>query len=524
VHGFSQGRDEVRWEQQDVGWTFWEPSPPPYVNSGATFARRTALARSTPGGALAVVRCGGSGGGLRVVRWREGRFDAIFTLPGAELHALSLDLEGRLLARVLHVSESAPPLSAEQARITPFATCPAGIAPGPVAVTKPDAENLPILVVQGNAEANEASGQLVAFHPPATDESSQDLWRIAGRGQSTNWPNTLGPVVADLRGDGGRQLLYSTAAPSGCARFAAMELDGKECWTHDFAEIPGTPPVWNSGGIVLWQAGHFTDPVRQEVLVTVRRSMMHSEETLLLNGSDGRVLWRVARENTDMHSRGVGGTPFAVADFDGDGLDDAASFYPSLFYVLKGTSGANLLLMNAAWDAVPEKPIYWGSAVAGAFESGRKPGAFMAGGDMTALVRGDGTLAWWDALHQSPTQFAFGYFNGDGKTEAMGFGYPDGIRCYDPADGRVQWSMLLPTGCAPTGTASADLNGDGRDEALLTSASMLYCFGASAEGTAGAMLWSILLPAALGPPTVAELEEVTVILCAAQDGFVYCLR
>jgi hypothetical protein len=32
------------------------------------------------------------------------------------------------------------------------------------------------------------------------------------------------------------------------------------------------------GGIILWQAGHLTGRRTQDVLVTIRRSMMHSEK------------------------------------------------------------------------------------------------------------------------------------------------------------------------------------------------------------------------------------------------------
>jgi len=175
-----------------------------------------------------------------------------------------------------------------------------------------------------------------------------------------SWPETRGPVVADLAGNGRRQLLTATASPSGSARFLASDLTGRELWHHDFERVPGTPPVWNMGGIILWQAGHFTDRRRQDVLVTIRRSMMHSEETLLLSGRDGHELWR---RNRQISQRGVGGTPFALADFDGDGLEDAVSLNPSILYILKGANGRDILAKDATWDSVPAKPLGCGLAV-----------------------------------------------------------------------------------------------------------------------------------------------------------------
>jgi hypothetical protein len=55
---------------------------------------------------------------------------------------------------------------------------------------------------------------------------------------------------------------------------------------------------------------------------------MHSEETFLLSGQDGEELWHRTRQLT-RHSRAVGGTPFAIGDYDGDGLDDIVSFLAS---------------------------------------------------------------------------------------------------------------------------------------------------------------------------------------------------
>ena len=102
---------------------------------------------------------------------------------------------------------------------------------------------------------------------------------MPGRGQNTG-AGCYGPVIADLAGDGHRQVILATAAPSGCGRLRTIDLSGEEIWHHDFTTIPGVPPVWNEGGIILWRTGHFRSHTRQDVLVTTRRSMMHSDETV----------------------------------------------------------------------------------------------------------------------------------------------------------------------------------------------------------------------------------------------------
>jgi outer membrane protein assembly factor BamB len=356
----------------------------------------------------------------------------------------------------------------------------------------------------------------------------------------------LGAVLADLTADGRRQYLYATTAPTGSARLVAADLDGRELWHHDFPAIPGTAPIWNTGGLILWQAGYFTDGQRQDVLVNVRRSIMHSDETYVLSGRDGRELWH---RDHQLYDRGVGGQPFAIADYDGDGLDDAASLYPNIFYLLKGATGEDLV-------NVREGP-YWGQPVAGDWESTGKPTVFFATerASLTGLYRLNGTMAWLDAQDRSPSSLAaFGDVDGDGQLEAVGVGYADGVRCYDTAGGKVKWRLPTPVARNPVGSASADLNGDGRDEVIFVTDRTLWCLGtipAKAEpvlqeaapslrsepalsvtkGQAlslskGVLLWQIELPARLGPPAIADVDGTgqPSVLLVGSDGYVYCVK
>jgi hypothetical protein len=223
----------------------------------------------------------------------------------------------------------------------------------------------------------------------------------------------------------------------------------------------------------------------------------------------------------------VGGTPFAIADYDGDGLDEIASLHPSVFYLLDGVTGENMLSMDAVWPQVPCKPVYWGIPIAGPFEEPGRPALFF-GTDraaMTGLVRADATLVWWDALDHSPKQLpAFGDFDGDGRWEAIGWGYPDGIRCYDASTGAVRWTLPLPEEGVPAGVASGDLDGDGRDEALFAVGRTLYCLGSDAAGR-GQERWRLAFVEELGMPCVAALDgsgELAVLVVTA-DGTVHCL-
>ena len=75
-------------------------------------------------------------------------------------------------------------------------------------------------------------------------------------------------------------------------------------------------------------------------------------------------------------------------------------------------------------------------------------------------------------------------------------------------------------------TASADIDSDGRDEALFVMADSLYCIGSRADGKSGAMEWQLSLPCSVGPPTIADVDGdgLVEILLAGTDGYVYCVR
>jgi outer membrane protein assembly factor BamB len=263
------------------------------------------------------------------------------------------------------------------------------------------------------------------------------------------------------------------------------------------------------------------------------RSKMHSEETFLLSSQDGHVVWH---RDKQISKRAVGGNSFAVADYDGDGLDDLASLWPSILYTLKGSTGQDILAMDAKWKQVYAKQVYFGHAVAGDFLNEGKPALYFSGQLMTGVIRLDGTLVWFDALDKSPAYLpSFGDFDGDGRADAVGVGYEDGVRCYDLASGKVKWQMPNPGGDfesfkihndAVKGTASADLDGDGRDEALVVIDKTLYCLGAPREGSAGELRWKVEFPAVIGPPSVVALDKEghVSILVVGSDGYVYCLK
>jgi hypothetical protein len=515
----------VIWQRDDAGWATWDRPLPPHVNSAATLGQREVLWRRTAAGTVVVVLCTEAEGqpelsALSVAAWAQGRFEVRSRLAGPALAPLALDPEGRLLARCATAPGTKADIALDGAAVTAADSAAAGVPPSAPVLAWGRGEDRATVVVQSSGE------ELVAIQPPVGGQPAFERWRVPGRAQGDDWPNVAGALLADLAG-GQRHIVHASTAPSGCARIVARHLDGKEAWHHDFPRIPGEPPVWNVGGAILWQAGYFTDSARQDVLVTVRRSMMHSEETYLLAGTDGHEVWHRDRQ---VSHRGVGGTHFAIADYNRDGRDDAASLHPSILYLLDGPTGKDLLARDTTWEAVPAKPVYWGLPVAGEFLGpGQGPCLFFATArrSMTGLIGADGSLAWSDALDHSGTGYpAFADTDGDGRTEAIAVGYDDGVRCYDASTGTVEWRLVVPGLTAPSGSASADLDSDGREEALFTQGATLYCLGTDAATPEGKVRWALQLPAAVGPPAVGAVDSsgAAAIVLVGADGCVYGVR
>jgi hypothetical protein len=530
VRSVKEGQPRILWEKENAGWQTWNPPLPSHVKSMATLGQRTVMSQVRAKHAYVVLRESKSPTEttLSLAWWEESMFKAVTTISGENLEGLGFDATGRLLVRSRHRFGQASRVLIVNGNVTRYTTKRIGCATGSAVVAWPDDATGPTIVVQGAVE------EQITFQPPKSNGEKTQLKYVSGRGQGSWWPTTLGPVVADLEGDGNRQLLVADAGPSGFARLSAKDLDGRLVWQHEFQLIAGTPPPQNTGGVILWQTGHFTDARRQDVLVTTLRSKMHSEETFLLSGQDGHVIWH---RDKQISKRAVGGNSFAVADYDGDGLDDIGSLWPSILYLMKGTTGQDILAMDAKWKQVYEKQVYFGQAVAGNFLNEGKPALFFSGRLMTGVIRLDGTLVWFDALDKSPGYLpSFGDFDGDGRADVVGVGYEDGVRCYDMASGQVKWRMPNPAeGFGDfgqkaenpvKGSASADFDGDGRDEALIVIGRTLFCIGAPVEGAVGEVRWRVDLPAEIGPPTVVSLDKDgrISILVIGSDGFVYCVR
>lgn len=353
-----------------------------------------------------------------------------------------------------------------------------------------------------------------------------------------------GFVLADLDGSGTLATLAAESAPEGHARLAALAPDGRERWHHHFPRFPGAAPEWNIGGLTMWFAGHFRDPRRCDVLVSLRRSTMHSDETYLLDGRTGEEIWkRTEGVHISSYTRGFGGAWMAVYDHDGNGLDDAAILYPDGVFVIEGATGKPLLDLDTNKKLLPGVWSFYATPAAADFlANGGHQLLYAANYYTWALLEPDGKVTWRNGPFSGtpPVLPGIGDVDGDGRLELLCPGWPHApgapgadLRCLEAATGAVKWQLPMPgTAFGPMGEfrhpapltpSTADLDGDGRDECLVPIDTALCAFGAARDGKSGDLRWQLQFPGTLGPAAILDAGEgrgaEIVLVCA--DGYLY---
>jgi outer membrane protein assembly factor BamB len=359
-------------------------------------------------------------------------------------------------------------------------------------------------------------------------------WRQAGRGVTFADPWWMGTTAADLNGDGAMETLFARVAKSGEAELVAVNPDGRQVWSHVFAGFDGTAPIWNIGGLCYWSVGHFTSKDYYDVIATVRRSTMHSDEGFCLSGKDGHVLWHkdgvMIPGSTDPEDiRGYGGGLLAAADVDGDGLDEIICEYPDRYWLASGKTGevqhvqkTSMGIFGNIWVmyATPLVADFWGN---GALQS-------LYGGSlyMTAMLKTDGEPIWYqpERLDSTPALQGVGNVEGTGKLYFGGDGYKEGFRCFDPVTGKAAWSYPLevppwPAPTPATPTITADVDGDGIQEFLFAHNQTLYALNGK-DGKAN-LVWSLDLPVLPKFLAFADADGdgQPEIMFGANDGHVY---
>ena len=376
-----------------------------------------------------------------------------------------------------------------------FGSLLTGTVIGPMSV---DAQ--PLVVVQGFAET------LFGLNVTPQTGAVEKAWSTTGRGMvsgaDTIVPNAgfASVSLADIYGEGTYVVIAADKDDLGRAVLKAIGPDGNSVWQTQF-DVPGDPPIWNIGGITHWTSGHFSSPEREDVLVSVRPTKMHSDQLHLLDGRTGEIIW--TRETGGRYSgcdgpeTGAGGAHFAIFDWNGDGLDDIVNTYSSLFAVYDGTDGSMLLNRWTDASCPHERGLFDPGfmkhplPVAYSFLGGGTEQVLLAGIEAAiAVIDSQGELAWSTELWGGTpvrTMQGVGDFDGDGDVDIASVGHcasnGEEIQVFEAATGELRWSAPLDSVCkskaVPTHLVTVDLDGDGRDEFLFTQNNVVLAYGES---------------------------------------------
>ncbi|UCH33838.1 MAG: PQQ-binding-like beta-propeller repeat protein [Armatimonadota bacterium] len=303
---------------------------------------------------------------------------------------------------------------------------------------------------------------------------------------------SVSPEAADLDGDGVGEVLLVRDAPDGAANLVALGLDGKERWSKIF-------PNFSGGGMTYWVTGRFRSRDRLDVAVTLARSLMHSDETFLLDGRTGQTIWhRDVLEVTDPpHTRAFGGGAFAATDVDGDGRDELILCYPAELSVTDGATGGIKAVYNLG--PVPEADIPGGFWVIGGVPltadldaDGRHEIIWAANSDLLSAFKydhGELRMLWHsDKNRGSSAMPAVAHLAG-GEAVIGGAGYPDGFRAVNGKDGSLRWSAPL-VGQSVSNALAVDLGGKDGATFLFAVGNHLY----ARRADDGKEIWTAELP------------------------------
>jgi outer membrane protein assembly factor BamB len=256
-----------------------------------------------------------------------------------------------------------------------------------------------------------------------------------------------------------------------------------------------------------------------DVYIDLHRRSKGSGEGWGLRGKSGEVLWQrkglVAKETAMPFG---GGIP-AVADMNGDGIDDLVGMFYTVYGVTSGNTGEPVSPPAFLWS-----PSYLGKWVAyseptvadlngdGQFDVYLNSRSYARGA--YAAVQANGKPLWAEFHNNDEGSDGLGPvgdFDGDGKLEIAVPVLNGTLLCLNAADGAHKWTIQAPV----TGdVVAADVNGNGIMELLFAGRDGKIH---AVSGKDGHEVWTVTVS---GQPIVADIDGdgLVEVLAIGGDG------
>jgi outer membrane protein assembly factor BamB len=367
-----------------------------------------------------------------------------------------------------------------------------------------------------------AVGEITALKAPPPGNEPTVVWSVPGVAMSSAggyvWNGPLSPQAGDVDGDGLPEVIF--AAPDDAGHSTLVCADGRTGKTKWRTVIEGAPWGGLQAGVDSWTFGRFTRRSRGlDVYVGVHRRAKNSGEGWVLRGDTGEVVWREIGLLAAETAMPFGSDLPAVADLNGDGVDELVQAFYVIYAVVAGDTG---------------KPIYPPAFLPGTSHFGKwlayisptvadldgdgKPDVYLNSASYArggyAAVKADGKPLWvefHDNVEGSDGFGPVGDFDGDGKLEIAVPVLNGTLVCLNAADGKRKWTIKTPV----TGdVVAADVNGDGVMELVYAGRDGKL---RAVSGKDGREVWSI---AANGRPVIADVDGdgLVEVLAVGGDG------
>lgn len=373
-----------------------------------------------------------------------------------------------------------------------------------------------------------------------SDGDYQEVWRTEGRGGVTN--NGYAPVTVVNLGEQ-KGVVVTTKGSNGLAQIRMLNEDGTLLWKTDI-NVPGELPIWNEAGVTHIMAGNYTSTSHEDVVVSYRNSMMASDNLVLLNGKTGEQVWSTNNAGyyscNESNIFGAGADFLPSFDWDGNGTDDLLSTYSSLFSVINGQSGnVELNRWATSWCSSPKQLFEQGFLVhAGVIVDdlnldGSDELVYTKNPATLSVLDFEGEVKWHSDYYQGAPRDSFagvGFFSTKERKDLLVAGYCDGsgkeIKLFNSENGEIKWQLPLPEACNwpyVRSVATADIDGNGKDEAIIVSGRKVTAVGENDSGQ-GVILWQIDLnnSSEHADPIIVDLDgdgKPTIVINTAR-GFV----